>query len=55
MNDSYLITMNNLAITSVSEISDNVNLLSNFICQIISGSNASNDSSGQCHMPAQAI
>ena len=55
MNDSYLITMNNLAITSVSEISENVNLLSNFICQIISGSNASNDSSGQCHMPAHAI
>ena len=46
--------MSNLAITSVSEISENVYLLSNFICQIISGSNASNDSSSQCHMTAQA-
>ena len=32
MNDSYLITMNNLAITSVSEISENVYLPLNFIC-----------------------
>ena len=31
MNDSYLITMNNLAIMSVSEISENLYLLSSFI------------------------